>query len=69
MYKILFYSYRLPDPGIPLSVNGPVFTVNIVDNNKTISGSLRQPVAIDFKQLETKNRTSPQCVYWQYSKG
>ena len=59
---------RGPAPGIPISVNGPVVSINIVDQNKTMQ-QLKEPIAVDFKQLENKNRSSPQCVFWKHVKG
>ncbi|XP_060555146.1 cadherin EGF LAG seven-pass G-type receptor 2-like isoform X2 [Ruditapes philippinarum] len=52
--------------GRPMSVNSPVFTILVKDNGKIVNGSLDDPVVITFKQLQTGNRTSPQCVSWQY---
>ncbi|XP_053377924.1 cadherin EGF LAG seven-pass G-type receptor 1-like isoform X2 [Mercenaria mercenaria] len=52
--------------GRPMSANSPLFTILVKDDGKIVNGSLANPIVITFKQLQTANRTSPQCVSWQY---
>ncbi|XP_064606055.1 LOW QUALITY PROTEIN: cadherin EGF LAG seven-pass G-type receptor 2-like [Liolophura sinensis] len=50
----------------PLAVNSPVITVILRDKSRNIHGPLQEPVEITFQQLQVVNRTSPQCVHWQF---
>ncbi|KAL4226126.1 Cadherin EGF LAG seven-pass G-type receptor 2 [Mactra antiquata] len=52
----------------PMSINSPVFTVKVKDEGKVVTGPLSDPVVITFKQSRSRNRTSPQCVSWQYDR-
>ena len=52
--------------GRPLAINSPIFTVLVRDEEKNVTGPLRDPVQITFRQLHTENHTSPQCAAWVY---
>lgn len=54
------------DSTIPLEVNAPVLTLDIVDGNKTLTGMTNSPIIIDFKIFNSLNYSNPQCVYWDY---
>lgn len=53
------------EPGIPVDISSSVFTMTIVDGNKTLTGHVTSPITLDLKQLDLSNRTTPQCVYWK----
>ena len=55
--------------GRPMSINSPVFTIVLHDNGSVVTGTQPEPVVITFKQLQTENRTGPQCVYWDIQSG
>lgn len=44
--------------------------MKIREQGKNIShGGLKAPIKLTFKQAVNKNRTDPQCVYWQFDSG
>ena len=62
------YIFRVVS-GRPMSINSPVFTIVLHDNGSVVTGTQPEPVVITFKQLQTENRTGPQCVYWDIQSG
>ncbi len=65
---IYFFSLFCSVPDFVVTdVNSPVFSLTVVDGNKTIQGSLQEGLKLDFKQLEPQNHSSPQCVYWKFT--
>ncbi|XP_072305440.1 cadherin EGF LAG seven-pass G-type receptor 3 isoform X2 [Eucyclogobius newberryi] len=48
-------------------MNSPVVTVSVFNNQSFVSGPLDQPVVLEFKLLETANRSKPLCVQWNHS--
>ena len=52
---------------IPISVNSPVFTLNLLAGNKSVKSTMEKSIVLDLKQLESANRSSPQCAYFKYS--
>ncbi|XP_074645849.1 cadherin EGF LAG seven-pass G-type receptor 2-like [Tubulanus polymorphus] len=50
-----------------MAVNAPVFTITLVDKNQTIVGHRMKNFSLDFKLLLMKNRSTPQCVFWNYN--
>ncbi|KAK7884626.1 hypothetical protein WMY93_027749 [Mugilogobius chulae] len=48
-------------------MNSPVVTVSVFNNQSFVSGHLDQPVVLEFKLLETANRSKPLCVQWNHS--
>ncbi|XP_061592705.1 cadherin EGF LAG seven-pass G-type receptor 3 isoform X2 [Cololabis saira] len=48
-------------------MNSPVVTVSVYNNQTFVSGHLDQPIQLEFKLLETANRSKPLCVQWNHS--
>ncbi|KAF7209429.1 cadherin EGF LAG seven-pass G-type receptor 3 isoform X2 [Nothobranchius furzeri] len=48
-------------------MNSPVVTVAIYSNQTFVDGHLDQPIQLEFKLLETANRSKPLCVQWNHS--
>ncbi|XP_052061386.1 cadherin EGF LAG seven-pass G-type receptor 2-like isoform X1 [Mytilus californianus] len=53
----------------PVNLNAPLVTIKIRDQGQIHSGGLKQPIKLTFKQAVNKNRTDPQCVFWQFNGG
>uniref|UniRef100_A0A3P8VAA9 Cadherin EGF LAG seven-pass G-type receptor 3 n=1 Tax=Cynoglossus semilaevis TaxID=244447 RepID=A0A3P8VAA9_CYNSE len=48
-------------------MNSPVVSVSVYNNQTFVSGHLEQPILLEFKLLETANRSKPLCVQWNHS--
>ncbi|XP_068997688.1 cadherin EGF LAG seven-pass G-type receptor 3 isoform X2 [Embiotoca jacksoni] len=48
-------------------MNSPVVTLSIYNNQTFVGGHLDQPILLEFKLLETANRSKPLCVQWNHS--
>ncbi|XP_070695154.1 cadherin EGF LAG seven-pass G-type receptor 3 [Pempheris klunzingeri] len=48
-------------------MNSPVVSVSVYNNQTFVSGHLDQPILLEFKLLETANRSKPLCVQWNHS--
>ncbi|XP_067381943.1 cadherin EGF LAG seven-pass G-type receptor 3 isoform X2 [Channa argus] len=48
-------------------MNSPVVTVSVFNNQTFVAGHLDQPILLEFKLLETANRSKPLCVQWNHS--
>ncbi|XP_054868978.1 cadherin EGF LAG seven-pass G-type receptor 3 isoform X3 [Amphiprion ocellaris] len=48
-------------------MNSPVVTISVYNNQTFVSGHLDQPILLEFKLLETANRSKPLCVQWNHS--
>ncbi|KAM4562914.1 cadherin EGF LAG seven-pass G-type receptor 3 [Odontesthes bonariensis] len=48
-------------------MNSPVVTVSVYNNQTFVGGHLDQPILLEFKLLETANRSKPLCVQWNHS--
>ncbi|XP_029013002.1 cadherin EGF LAG seven-pass G-type receptor 3 isoform X2 [Betta splendens] len=48
-------------------MNSPVVTVSVYNNQTFVAGHLDQPILLEFKLLETANRSKPLCVQWNHS--
>ncbi|XP_040904012.1 cadherin EGF LAG seven-pass G-type receptor 3 [Toxotes jaculatrix] len=48
-------------------MNSPVVTVSVYNNQTFVGGHLDQPIMLEFKLLETANRSKPLCVQWNHS--
>uniref|UniRef100_A0AAQ5WYN7 Cadherin, EGF LAG seven-pass G-type receptor 3 n=1 Tax=Amphiprion ocellaris TaxID=80972 RepID=A0AAQ5WYN7_AMPOC len=59
-----FSSFRLPRHPV---MNSPVVTISVYNNQTFVSGHLDQPILLEFKLLETANRSKPLCVQWNHS--
>lgn len=56
--------FRLPRHPV---MNSPVVSVSVYNNQTFVSGHLDQPILLEFKLLETANRSKPLCVQWNHS--
>ncbi|XP_017266742.1 cadherin EGF LAG seven-pass G-type receptor 3 isoform X2 [Kryptolebias marmoratus] len=48
-------------------MNSPVVTVSVYSNQTFVGGHLEHPIVLEFKLLETANRSKPLCVQWNHS--
>uniref|UniRef100_A0AAQ6IE98 Cadherin, EGF LAG seven-pass G-type receptor 3 n=1 Tax=Anabas testudineus TaxID=64144 RepID=A0AAQ6IE98_ANATE len=48
-------------------MNSPVVTISVLNNQTFVAGHLDQPILLEFKLLETANRSKPLCVQWNHS--
>uniref|UniRef100_A0A3P8QFI1 Cadherin, EGF LAG seven-pass G-type receptor 3 n=1 Tax=Astatotilapia calliptera TaxID=8154 RepID=A0A3P8QFI1_ASTCA len=48
-------------------MNSPVVTISVYNNQTFVGGHLEQPILLEFKLLETANRSKPLCVQWNHS--
>ncbi|XP_073325627.1 cadherin EGF LAG seven-pass G-type receptor 3 [Pagrus major] len=48
-------------------MNSPVVSISVYNNQTFVSGHLDQPILLEFKLLETANRSKPLCVQWNHS--
>ncbi|XP_068600336.1 cadherin EGF LAG seven-pass G-type receptor 3 [Brachionichthys hirsutus] len=48
-------------------MNSPVVSVSVYNNHTFVGGHLDQPILLEFKLLETANRSKPLCVQWNHS--
>ncbi|XP_010764715.1 cadherin EGF LAG seven-pass G-type receptor 3 [Notothenia coriiceps] len=48
-------------------MNSPVVSVSVFNNQTFVGGHLDQPILLEFKLLETANRSKPLCVQWNHS--
>ncbi|XP_072928982.1 cadherin EGF LAG seven-pass G-type receptor 3 isoform X2 [Hemitrygon akajei] len=55
---------RLPKHPV---MNSPIITISIFHNNTFVHGPLNSPLTLEFRLLETTNRSKPICVQWNHS--
>ncbi|XP_069792757.1 cadherin EGF LAG seven-pass G-type receptor 3-like isoform X1 [Narcine bancroftii] len=55
---------RLPKHPV---MNSPIVTISIFHNNTFVHGPLNSPLTLEFRLLETANRSKPVCVQWNHS--
>ncbi|XP_072438052.1 cadherin EGF LAG seven-pass G-type receptor 3-like isoform X4 [Chiloscyllium punctatum] len=55
---------RLPKHPV---MNSPIVTISIFNNNSFVHGALNSPLILEFRLLETANRSKPVCVQWNHS--
>ncbi|XP_075995105.1 cadherin EGF LAG seven-pass G-type receptor 3-like, partial [Genypterus blacodes] len=48
-------------------MNSPVVSISVYNNRTFVGGHLDQPILLEFKLLETANRSKPLCVQWNHS--
>uniref|UniRef100_A0A671M4F2 Cadherin EGF LAG seven-pass G-type receptor 3-like n=1 Tax=Sinocyclocheilus anshuiensis TaxID=1608454 RepID=A0A671M4F2_9TELE len=48
-------------------LNSPVVSVSVYNNQTFVEGFLDTPVLLEFRLLETSNRSKPLCVQWNHS--
>ncbi|XP_060132979.1 cadherin EGF LAG seven-pass G-type receptor 2 isoform X2 [Zootoca vivipara] len=57
-------SLRVPKRPI---INTPVVSISIHDNDALMQRALEKPITVQFRLLETEERTKPICVFWNHS--
>uniref|UniRef100_A0A673ANW1 Cadherin, EGF LAG seven-pass G-type receptor 3 n=1 Tax=Sphaeramia orbicularis TaxID=375764 RepID=A0A673ANW1_9TELE len=48
-------------------MNSPVVSISVYNNQTFVGGHLDQPILLEFRLLETSNRSKPLCVQWNHS--
>lgn len=48
-------------------INTPVVSISVHDDEELLPRSLDKPVTVQFRLLETEERTKPICVFWNHS--
>ncbi|XP_072569646.1 cadherin EGF LAG seven-pass G-type receptor 3 isoform X2 [Paramormyrops kingsleyae] len=49
-------------------MNSPVVSVSVYNNRSFVEGLLESPLLLEFRLLETSNRSKPLCVQWNHSR-
>uniref|UniRef100_A0A8D0H436 Cadherin EGF LAG seven-pass G-type receptor 2 n=1 Tax=Sphenodon punctatus TaxID=8508 RepID=A0A8D0H436_SPHPU len=57
-------SLRVPKRPI---INTPVVSISVHDNDARMQRALEKPITVQFRLLETEERTKPICVFWNHS--
>lgn len=57
-------SCRVPKRPI---INTPVVSISVHDNDEPVQRALEKPITVQFRLLETEERTKPICVFWNHS--
>lgn len=55
---------RLPKNPV---MNSPIVSVSVFSNHTFLRGPLDTPLVLEFRLLETANRSKPLCVQWNHS--
>lgn len=64
MVVCAMFPYRVPKRPI---INTPVVSISIHDNDALMQRALEKPITVQFRLLETEERTKPICVFWNHS--
>ncbi|XP_036388557.1 LOW QUALITY PROTEIN: cadherin EGF LAG seven-pass G-type receptor 3 [Megalops cyprinoides] len=48
-------------------MNSPIISVSVYNNQSFLEGVLESPLLLEFRLLQTTNRSKPLCVQWNYS--
>uniref|UniRef100_A0A803XZQ8 Cadherin EGF LAG seven-pass G-type receptor 3 n=1 Tax=Meleagris gallopavo TaxID=9103 RepID=A0A803XZQ8_MELGA len=64
-YQVDRRSVRLPKNPV---MNSPIVSVSVFSNHTFLRGPLDTPLVLEFRLLETANRSKPLCVQWNHSK-
>lgn len=56
--------FRVPKRPV---INTPVVSISIHDDEELLPRALDKPVTVQFRLLETEERTKPICVFWNHS--
>ncbi|XP_037391640.1 cadherin EGF LAG seven-pass G-type receptor 3 isoform X3 [Pygocentrus nattereri] len=48
-------------------LNSPVVSVSVYNNQSFVEGFLDSPILLEFRLLETSNRSKPLCVQWNHT--
>ncbi|XP_001920772.2 cadherin EGF LAG seven-pass G-type receptor 1 [Danio rerio] len=57
-------SLRLPNRPV---INTPIVSVVVHKDGEPLLSPLQRPILLNFRLLETQERTKPVCVYWNHS--
>uniref|UniRef100_A0A8C0KBX0 Cadherin EGF LAG seven-pass G-type receptor 2 n=1 Tax=Canis lupus dingo TaxID=286419 RepID=A0A8C0KBX0_CANLU len=57
-------SLRVPKRPV---INTPVVSISVHDDEELLPRALDKPVTVQFRLLETEERTKPICVFWNHS--
>ncbi|XP_019392556.1 PREDICTED: cadherin EGF LAG seven-pass G-type receptor 3, partial [Crocodylus porosus] len=63
-YQVDRRSLRLPKNPV---MNSPIVSVSLFSNHTFIQGTLEAPLVLEFRLLQTANRSKPLCVQWNHS--
>uniref|UniRef100_A0A669P1K7 Cadherin EGF LAG seven-pass G-type receptor 3 n=1 Tax=Phasianus colchicus TaxID=9054 RepID=A0A669P1K7_PHACC len=63
-YQVDRRSVRLPKNPV---MNSPIVSVSVFSNHTFLRGPLDTPLVLEFRLLETANRSKPLCVQWNHS--
>uniref|UniRef100_A0A8C4JZJ6 Cadherin EGF LAG seven-pass G-type receptor 3 n=1 Tax=Dromaius novaehollandiae TaxID=8790 RepID=A0A8C4JZJ6_DRONO len=63
-YQVDRRSIRLPKNPV---MNSPIVSVSVFSNHTFLRGPLDTPLMLEFRLLETANRSKPLCVQWNHS--
>ncbi|XP_061864337.1 cadherin EGF LAG seven-pass G-type receptor 3 isoform X3 [Colius striatus] len=63
-YRVDRRSLRLPKNPV---MNSPIVSVSVFSNHTFLRGPLDTPLVLEFRLLETANRSKPLCVQWNHS--
>lgn len=56
--------FRVPKRPV---INTPVVSISVHDDEELLPRALDKPVTVQFRLLETEERTKPICVFWNHS--
>ncbi|KAF7249804.1 Cadherin EGF LAG seven-pass G-type receptor 3 [Varanus komodoensis] len=56
--------YQLPKNPV---MNSPIMSVSVFSNHTFLQSTLEAPLVLEFRLLETANRSKPLCVQWNHS--
>uniref|UniRef100_A0AAY5EY80 Cadherin, EGF LAG seven-pass G-type receptor 3 n=1 Tax=Electrophorus electricus TaxID=8005 RepID=A0AAY5EY80_ELEEL len=62
--SVCVFPCRLPRHPV---LNSPVVSVSVYNNQSFVEGLLESPVLLEFRLLETSNRSKPLCVQWNHT--
>uniref|UniRef100_A0AAR2LI49 Cadherin, EGF LAG seven-pass G-type receptor 3 n=1 Tax=Pygocentrus nattereri TaxID=42514 RepID=A0AAR2LI49_PYGNA len=61
---VCMFTCRLPRHPV---LNSPVVSVSVYNNQSFVEGFLDSPILLEFRLLETSNRSKPLCVQWNHT--
>uniref|UniRef100_A0A8D2Q3A7 Cadherin EGF LAG seven-pass G-type receptor 3 n=1 Tax=Varanus komodoensis TaxID=61221 RepID=A0A8D2Q3A7_VARKO len=63
-YQLDRRNLRLPKNPV---MNSPIMSVSVFSNHTFLQSTLEAPLVLEFRLLETANRSKPLCVQWNHS--
>ncbi|XP_053233909.1 cadherin EGF LAG seven-pass G-type receptor 3 isoform X2 [Podarcis raffonei] len=63
-YQVDRRNLRLPKNPV---MNSPIVSVSVFSNHTFLQSTLATPLVLEFRLLETANRSKPLCVQWNHS--